>query len=95
MSFFRKLFGGGGGAEKAAGPAKELDYKGYLIQATPYQDNGQWQTCGVVSREVNGEMKQHRFIRADRFPSQEGASDQAISKGKQIVDQSGDRMFAE
>ena len=93
MSFFRKLFGGGSEPAKPASPARELDYKGYLIQATPYQDNGQWQTCGVVSREVDGQMKQQRFIRADRFPNQDGAADQAIAKGKQIIDQSGDRMF--
>ncbi len=92
MSFLKKLFGGGDAA-KPAGPAKQVEYNGYLIQATPYQEAGQWQTCGVVSRQIDGVAKQHRFIRADRFAGQDLAADQAIVKGKQIVDQMGDRMF--
>lgn len=92
MSFFKKLFGGGDAA-KPAGPVKEIDYNGYHIAATPYQENGQWQTCGVVSREIEGVTKEHRFIRADRFPGQDMAAEQALVKGKQIVDQNGDRMF--
>jgi hypothetical protein len=92
MSFFKKLFGGGAPA-KPAGPAKMVDYNGYTIAATPYQEGGQWQTCGVISREIDGVVKTHRFIRADRFPGQEAAADQAIVKGKQIIDQSGDSVL--
>jgi len=86
-------FGGGGGSAAPAGPVKEAEYNGYLIKATPYQESGQWQTCGVVSREIGGVTKEHRFIRADRFPSQDQAADQAIVKGRQIIDQQGERMF--
>lgn len=92
MSFLKKLFGGGGSAAPA-GPVKEAEYNGYLIKATPYQESGQWQTCGIISREISGTAKEHRFIRADRFPSQDQAADQAIVKGKQIIDQQGERMF--
>ena len=96
MSFLKKLFGGGGG--EAATPAaakavKTLDYEGYTIKATPYQEGGQYQTCGVVSRVVEGETKEHRFIRADRFADIESAADHAILKGKQIVDQVGEAIF--
>lgn len=93
MSFLRKLFGGGGGADAPTKPAKEAEHSGYLIRATPFQEGGQWQTCGVVSKEVDGVTREHRFIRADRFPSQEMAADHAIVKGRQIIDQQGERMF--
>ena len=94
MSFLKKLFGGGLSAEEAAPAAKkQLDYNGYTIKATPYKDNGQWQTCGVVSKDVGGVTKEHRFIRADRFSDETAAADHAITKGQQIVDQVGERMF--
>ena len=96
MSFLKKLFGGGGGAATGSGeakPIKTLEYQGYTITAMPYAEGGQYQTCGVVARLIEGETKQHRFIRADRFADIESAADHSITKGKQIVDQMGDGMF--
>lgn len=92
MSFLKKLFGGGGAAAPV-GPVKQTEHEGFVIRATPFQENGQWQTCGIVSKEVGGVVREHRFIRADRFPSQEMAADHAIVKGRQIVDQQGERVF--
>jgi len=97
MSFLKKLFGGGGGGDAAspgtAKPVKMLEYEGYTIQATPYQEGGQYQTCGVVMRVIDGETQEHRFIRADRFADIEAAADHAILKGKQIIDQVGTAIF--
>ena len=96
MSFLKKLFGGGGGEDKPSAPAKPvktLEYQGSTISATPYQEGGQWQTCGVVRKEIGGAMKEHRFIRADRFADQAAAADHAILKGQQIIDQVGERVF--
>jgi hypothetical protein len=92
MSFLKKLFGGGGGAKEMAEP-KRLDYKGFVITAAPYSEGGQYQTCGVISKEIEGVRKEHKFIRADRFSSLEEAQDFALSKGQQIVDSMGERMF--
>jgi len=95
MSFLKKLFGGGSSsAEAPAGPKRQLEYNGFMIAATPYKEGGQWQTCGTVSKTIAGEVKQHRFIRADRFADEEAASDHAILKGQQIVDQLGERVFS-
>ncbi len=93
MSFLKKLFGGGGTSDAPTKPARVTDHEGYVIHATPFQESGQWQTCGMISKEVDGEVREHRFIRADRFPSQEMAADHAIVKAKQIIDQQGDRLF--
>jgi len=94
MSFLKKLFGGGSSSEAApAKPNRTLEYNGFLIAATPYKEGGQWQTCGTVTKTVNGEAKEHRFIRADRFADEEAAADHAIMKGQQIVDQLGERVF--
>lgn len=95
MSFLKKLFGGGSSSSAApSGPKKQVEHNGYLIAATPYKEGGQWQTCGMVTKTVNGEMKEHRFIRADRFSDEDAAADHAILKGQQIVDQLGERVFS-
>lgn len=94
MSFFRKLFGGaetGGGRE---GPAGEpLEYRGYTIRATPFKEGGQYQCCGVISKDIGGQTKEHRFIRADKFASLDDAVPITLRKGQQIVDEQGDTMF--
>ena len=95
MSFLKKLFGGGSSSRAApAAPKRQLEYNGFMIAATPYKEGGQWQTCGTVTKTVDGEAKQHRFIRADRFADEEAAADHALMKGQQIVDQLGERVFS-
>jgi len=91
MSLWKRLFGGGGTGQPK--PAREAEHKGYLIQAAPYPEAGQFQVAGTVSKEVDGVRKEHRFVRADRFATMEEAAEFAIIKGRQIVDQQGDRMF--
>ena len=96
-SFFGKqvaLFGlGGSGGEGAAKPGKSIAYEGYTIRAEPFQSEGQYQTAGVITKEVGGVAKEHKFIRADRHPSYEQAEEFSLAKGRQIVDQQGERMF--
>ncbi|MBP0439258.1 HlyU family transcriptional regulator [Tianweitania sediminis] len=95
MLFLKKLFGGESRSKPAAeaGPVKEIEHKGFTIKATPYKEGGEYQTCGVVLREVEGALKQHRFIRADRFTDINTAADVALAKGRQMVDEQGDRIF--
>ena len=94
MSFLKRLFGGGGSDEGAGGkPAKQIEHKGFTIAATPYKNDGQYQTCGVVSKEVDGALKEHRFVRADRFAALDDAVEVSLRKGQQIVDEQGERIF--
>ena len=94
MSFLKSLFGGRKPTEeKPAGPVKSIEHNGFTIHATPYQEAGQYQLCGVIEKVVDGETKSHRFIRADRFPGQAEAADFTLLKGQQIVDMEGDRVF--
>lgn len=96
MSFLKSLFGLGGGKEQSSGPgaaAKEAEHKGFIIRATPYKDGGQFQTAGTISKEIDGQMKEYKFVRADRFSTLDEAADLSLSKGRQIVDEQGERMF--
>lgn len=94
MSFLKSLFGGRKPADAApAGPLKTIEHNGFTIHATPYQEGGQWQLCGVVEKTIEGELKSHRFVRADRFPGQAEAVDFTLVKGQQLVDQAGEAVF--
>ncbi len=95
MSFWKKLFGGGAGAAGASsGPAKSIEHKGFTIHAEPYKSEGQYQTAGRIEKEIDGLPKEHRFIRADRFASFDEAEEFALLKGRQIVDEQGERIFS-
>jgi hypothetical protein len=94
MSILKALFGRrSGGSDNAPAAGKEIDHKGFLIRATPFKEGGQFQTCGTVSREVAGVLKEHKFIRADRFSTLDEAIDFSLAKGRQIVDEQGDRVL--
>jgi hypothetical protein len=95
MSFLKRLFGAG--SAPAAGPAKpaaEMEHRGFTILAEPYPaEGGQFQTAGTILKVIDGVTREHRFVRADRFGSLDAAADMALSKGRQIIDEQGDRLF--
>ena len=96
MSFFKNLFGGG--AAKTSDPAaakavSETEYKGYAIAAKPYLEGGQYQVAGTITKAIDGALKEHRFVRADRFAGVEDAAQVTVNKAKQMIDQQGDKIF--
>lgn len=92
MSFLKRLFGSGKPAEQEIVSEPE-EHNGFTILPTPFSEEGQFQTCGVISKEIGGEVKEHRFVRADRFPSADLAAEHAIRKGRQIIDEQGEALF--
>ena len=93
MSFFKKLFGGGGGTAAAPKSVKSAEHKGFTIEARPYKEGGQYQLAGVISKEIDGVRKEHKYIRADRFTSLDEAAEIALVKGRQIIDEQGERLL--
>ena len=92
MSFLKKLFGGAPSAPEKQ--AEAIDYHGFTIRATPYSEGGQYQLCGVIEKNIDGELKSHRFVRAEKFPGQGEAEEFTIVKAKQMIDQMGIRLFS-
>ena len=90
----RGLMGGNaqGGAKQAAAGAP-VTYNGYMIQPAPKPDGKQWLTAGVITKEIDGTVKEHRFVRGDYHGSQDTAAEFSITKGQQIIDLEGDRIF--
>ena len=87
-ALWNRLVGGGTDAEEEA-----IEYNGYRVRPAPYGRMGQYQTCDVVTKEIGGEIKEHRFIRAEMHPTREAATSFSIAKAKQLIDEQGDRLF--
>ena len=95
MSFLKTLFGFGTKlAGSDGGVARQTEHNGYVIAAAPYREQGQFQVAGVISKDIDGSRREHKFVRADRFATLEEAADFTILKGRQIIDQQGDRIFS-
>ena len=96
MSWFSKLFGAGGSDQAAsgstgAGPAEE--YKGFAIRPTHMQAGSEFQLAGSIEKDIDGVTKRYDFVRADRFSSKSEAQSASVAKGRQIIDEQGDRLF--
>jgi hypothetical protein len=92
MSFLSALFGGRD-AGKAEKPSEPVEYKGFIIRAAPFKSEGQFQTAGVIEREVNGVRQEHCFVRADAFASYDDALTFTLGKARQMIDLQGERLF--
>jgi hypothetical protein len=94
MSFLKSLFGfGSKQSGQTAATAKQAEHKGFIIEARPYREGGRYQTAGIISKDVDGVRKEHKFIRADCFTTLDEAAEFTLFKGRQIVDEQGDRLF--
>ena len=92
MSFLKRLFGGGA---ESGGPkaAEVVSYEGFAIMPQPMEEGGQFRVCAVIRKEVDGELRKHKLIRADICSSAKEASDMAIRKAHQVIDERGDKVF--
>ena len=97
MSFLSKLFGGGTKAPAQPAGDKVLgqdSYKEFTIRAIEMRAGSEFQLAGTIEKEVGGELKTYRFVRADRMSSQDDLVAMALNKGRQIIDEQGERIFS-
>ena len=96
LDAIRRLFGGKGGAQEttdtpAVGPA--VEYKGFSIQPLAMRQAGGFLTAGLIARETEGKRREHRFVRADTYPSVDDAREFTILKAQRLIDEQGERLF--
>jgi hypothetical protein len=93
FGFLRKLVGGeaSDGDETAAG--EPVDYQGFTITPEPYRNQGQWQLAARITKEVAGEPREHRLVRADLVSDPEEARRHAVMKAQRLIDERGDGVF--
>jgi hypothetical protein len=96
MSFWKNLFGGGGGSDnKSIEPAvvAEEAYKGFTVKSLIMPVGSEYQLAGLIEKEIDGELKSYKFVRADRFSSKEDVVSFALAKGRQIIDEQGEGIY--
>jgi hypothetical protein len=93
MSFWKTLFGRGPKAAAEPRLGEAVEYKGFVIRAAPMNEGGRFLTAGVIEKDVAGERRTHRFIRADTHPTFDAAASFSLDKARQIIDLQGERMF--
>ena len=94
MSLFSRLFGGGSQTEPE--PQQEPEqYKGYDIHPEPVREGSQWRIAARIEREVDGALRAHHMIRADMIADRETAVVESARKARQMIDEQGDRIFAQ
>jgi hypothetical protein len=95
-SFFSRLFGRsptGDAPEPVSGETET--YGDCRIRATPMKEGSQFRLSGVIEKDVDGQVLQRNFIRADMFSSPDEASAAALRKAHQIIDEHGRSLFAD
>ncbi|MGO1296305.1 MAG: HlyU family transcriptional regulator [Vibrio sp.] len=92
MGLFTRLFG-----EKKAQVAPEVipvEYQGYNIYQEPLAEGRQYRVAGRITKSVDGEVKEHRFIRSDVLASEQDANELMLKKAQLFIDQMGDNIFS-
>lgn len=89
MSLFSKLFGGKSGAAETEAEI----YEGFHLYIEPIKEPGGYRISARIEKEIGGEMKSHKMVRADVAQSLEEAQDLSLTKAKLFIDQMGDKIF--
>jgi len=98
IKFFKGLLKGNSGerpaGEAAAKEEQAVEYNGFSISPCPSKVGGGWSTEAIIRKQIGGEGKQHKFIRADTSASKEAAISLIISKARTLIDQQGDGILS-
>ncbi|MEM6496225.1 MAG: HlyU family transcriptional regulator [Pseudomonadota bacterium] len=96
VTFLKKLFGvAGSGTGTTVVRGEAVQYNGYRIEPAPEAEGSQWRLAGYILRQNEEDIQETKFVRADMFSSREEASEFTVRKGRQIIDEQGDRLFAD
>ena len=92
MGFFSNLFGG---SKEPAAPTvvAEETIEGVHVAASPLPEGGQYRLRAILTKEIDGETREHTLIRADVFQSADEAAKMALTKARQVIAEQGDRLF--
>jgi hypothetical protein len=87
MSLLKKLFGG------AASEPPVEEHEGFRITLTPINEGDTYRVAATIEKDVNGEPRTHKLVRADTVQGLEAAQAASLRKAKQVIDEQGERIF--
>jgi hypothetical protein len=74
-------------------PAPTKRYKDYTVTALARKSKGQFHTCAMIGKTIDGAERKASFIRADRHDSLQQAQEHSFKKAEQIINEQGDSIF--
>ncbi|WP_127142614.1 HlyU family transcriptional regulator [Pelagibacterium montanilacus] len=94
MSFLKSIFGLGKD-DKPTAPTVDAqeEYEGFTIKVALMQAGGEHQIAGSIEKEIDGELRIEKFIRADKFASRDDAIAATLAKGRQIIKEQKRTLF--
>ncbi|MCP8690267.1 HlyU family transcriptional regulator [Marinobacterium sedimentorum] len=94
-SLLKKLLGAGdsGQGDQAESRGEPIEYKGYEIFLQPRNLGGQFGVGGLIRKTVEGETREHVFIRADQAPSRDLCNEITLQKARNAIDSLGESLF--
>ena len=90
MGLFSRLFVSSPKQEPVIEP---IEYKSFLIYPNSERDGNQFRIAGKITKEINGELKEHRFIRSDVISLKSDADELMLRKAKMLIDQIAESIF--
>ncbi|WP_394250319.1 HlyU family transcriptional regulator [Vibrio profundi] len=93
MGLFSMLFGGKDKKQETVEAVEPVEYKGFQIFQEAMPDSGQFRVAGRITKEIDGEVKSHRFIRSDVVSNKDDANELMLKKSQMFIDQMGDDIF--
>jgi hypothetical protein len=91
VGLFSKLFGSR--SNEQTKEVEPFEYKGFFVYQEAMSEGGQFRVAGRITKEIDGEIKTHRFIRSDLLGSEQDANELMLNKAKMFIDQMGDSIF--
>lgn len=92
MGLFSRLFGNNK-AEIKNVVVEPIEYKGFAIYQESIEESGQYRIAGRIEKEIDGELKSHRFIRSDVLSSRGDADEFMLKKAQMFIDQMNGKIF--
>jgi len=74
--------------------AYQFEYKGFTVVVKPRKVEGGYGVGGLICKEIEGELIEQPFIRADSMASKDVCVEVTINKAKMTIDQMGDTLFS-
>ena len=90
MSLLSRLFGGSSDSKSNVEP---VPFQDFSIFVEPERADGGYRISARIEKEIGGEVKTHRMIRADVMNDADAAASASVAKAKAFIDQEGERLF--